>query len=344
LSTTKLLAIQKHREYLETNKAKQPTMAPQGVAMQSPAQPPAATMKETEMKLQLEEDGLGAGWKEGFFEETVEFEEEECKDEYKKGLLESTTEDKEPTTKTTKSQKRNQRKGRSFKPRVKLESISWDYPMMLVTARWVLTDYLKKTDEEKKQMTDDEKRSLRSAWKTMRTNQDELIEIMSEPKRMEIAESKPMKKRMKKTRKKQKIIWKASMEPILEGEEEEVLEELTTRVEVMADCVNNQPETTAEESKTKMKTKSKKKRGRSKKHKGKRKYNKLKTIRAIDERTWTGETTTCSKQATKMHYWNRGRPPERTLAATETTRTKQSKSICNKGYFWNRGRPPEEDQ
>jgi hypothetical protein len=113
-----------------------------------------------------------------------------------------------------------------------------------------------------------------------------------------------------------------------------VTEELITRVEAMADCVNNQPEATAKESKRKTKTKSKKKRGRVKKHEGKRKSNKLKMKEALDERTWTGETTTCGKR----YFWNRGRPPERTPRVTvKTTNNKQ-----NKGYHWYRGRPPEQ--
>jgi hypothetical protein len=424
-------------------------------------------LQQEPQRTEEQEDGLGAGWRDGFFEEMIDFEEEDerkltkesqkrnqqrrvhwddCTDNQpvataepnrwsprqrqRRKKVKATTEDeKEPTTKMTKSQKRNQRKRRSLKPRVKIEPISWDYPMMLVTARWVLKDYLKKTDEEKQQMTDDDKRSVRAAWKTMRNNQDELIEIMNqemvtmqESKRelkstaveadrydcdnnqpvattwlemenkkteewrefmmetalkkteeyeamvrqeknveelprkgwttMELITMKDMEWKMEmRTRKRvpphEKLAWnthqwvmrKESMESkektinlaIHRKKYKRVLEEITTRVEAMGDCVNNQPEATAKESKTK----SKKKRGRSKKHKGKR--NKTKRTEALDEQTWTGETTTSGNR----YFWNRGRPPERSSGTTGKTTKQPSEKGKTKGYYWYRGRPPE---
>jgi hypothetical protein len=361
-----------------------------------------ATMKET--KLQPEDDGLGAGWRDGFFEEAVEFEEEKRREETKEAMEQ----------KTTKSHKKNQRRRRRFKPRVKMEAISENAPMMWVTARWTYTDYLKMTEEEKEQMTDQEKKNLRSAWKTLskkhaddeadrveadrydcHDNQpvattwmkmenkrtEEWKELMKEkalketeeymaiarqeknmeeePRKgwttMELITMKDMEWKMEsRTRKRvpphEQLAWNTHSEMMrqeyMESKEKtinlaihrkkykRVTEELITRVEAMADCVNNQPEATAKESKRKTKTKSKKKRGRVKKHEGKRKSNKLKMKEALDERTWTGETTTCGKR----YFWNRGRPPERTPRVTvKTTNNKQ-----NKGYHWYRGRPPEQ--
>jgi hypothetical protein len=125
------------------------------------------TMTVKTEELHPEDDGLGAGWRDGFFEEAVEFEEEEERKE----------ETKETTERKTKSHKRNQRRRRRLKPRVKMEPISWDAPMMWVTARWLLTDYLKMTEEEKEQTTDQERKNLRGAWKTLRKRHEERLRV-----------------------------------------------------------------------------------------------------------------------------------------------------------------------
>jgi hypothetical protein len=118
-----------------------------------------------------------------------------------------------------------------------------------------------------------------------------------------------------------------------------VLEEMTEmipRVGAMDDCVNNQPEATADtETMTEPTKQSKKIR------KKKRKKKKKQSTMARDDSIRIG--TTARTNSNNNYYWNRVRPPERTKEVTAETTTKQPKER-NKGYYWYRGRPPERVQ